>query len=168
MLRRIEIHRHAAVQTLLNRIFQYGDPMLFFLQQPQTRPNHLAGVFVPSLCDLVLYESLEVASRETDVFLLIIPDVCSKLPIIGINANSERLFYLTLTNLSLTIMIQAVFFPLIRLVVGLVSYQLFKSVAFALRGIPNSSYISCNSDLILATGMAFCRGSVSWMSSTIR
>lgn len=84
------------------------------------------------------------------------------------NANSERLFYLTLTNLSLTIMIQAVFFPLIRLVVGLVSYQLFKSVAFALRGIPNSSYISCNSDLILATGMAFCRGSVSWMSSTIR
>ena len=37
-------------------------------------------------------------------------------------------------------MIQAVFFPLIRLVMGLVSYQLFKSVAFALRGIPNSSY----------------------------
>ena len=64
MLRRIEIHRHAAVQTLLNRIFQYGDPMLFFLQQPQTRPNHLAGVFVPSLCDLVLYESLEVASQR--------------------------------------------------------------------------------------------------------
>ena len=73
MLRRIEIHRHAAVQTLLNRIFQYGDPMLFFLQQPQTRPNHLAGVFVPSLCDLVLYESLEVASQR-DRCILSCPD----------------------------------------------------------------------------------------------